>query len=63
MIEEEVKNHSLSIKLNELQSIIDKYEGNINKLPKKSMEFAGYEEIWSRCSNYTRLWKKNIKKL
>jgi polysaccharide biosynthesis transport protein len=43
MIEEQVKNHSLSIKLNELQTIIDKYEGKITKLPKKSMEFAGYE--------------------
>ena len=43
LIEEEVRNHSLSIKLNELQTIINKYEGNINKLPKKSMEFAGYQ--------------------
>jgi len=43
LIEEEVKNHSLSIKFNELQTIVNKYEGNINKLPKKSMEFAGYQ--------------------
>ncbi|MDR3610253.1 MAG: polysaccharide biosynthesis tyrosine autokinase [Ignavibacteriaceae bacterium] len=43
LIEEEVRNHSLSIKLNELQTIIDKYEVNLNKLPKKSMDFAGYE--------------------
>ena len=43
LIEEEVKNHSLSIKLNELQSIISQYDVNLNKLPKKSMEFAGYE--------------------
>ena len=43
MIEEEVRNHSLSIKLNELQTIINKYEESLNTLPKKSMEFAGYE--------------------
>lgn len=40
LIEEEVKNHSLSIKLNELQTIISQYDVNLNKLPKKSMEFA-----------------------
>ena len=43
MVEEEVKNHSLSIKLNELQSIIGNYEGKLSTLPKKSMQFAGYE--------------------
>src|ERR1035437_5952882 len=43
LIDEEVRNHSLSIKLNELQTIVNKYEGNINKLPKKSMQFAGYQ--------------------
>jgi tyrosine-protein kinase Etk/Wzc len=43
LIEEEVRNHSLSIKLNELQQIVGKYEGSINKLPKKSMQFAGYQ--------------------
>jgi tyrosine-protein kinase Etk/Wzc len=43
LIEEEVRNHSLSIKLNELQTIINKYEGSISRLPKKSMEFAGYQ--------------------
>jgi tyrosine-protein kinase Etk/Wzc len=43
LIEEEVRNHSLSIKSNELQTIINKYEENINNLPKKSMEFARYQ--------------------
>ena len=43
MIDEEVRNHSLLRKLNELQTIISKYDGNLNTLPKKSMEFAGYE--------------------
>ncbi len=43
MIEEEVRNHSLKIKLNELQSIINNYNGNLNSLPQKSMEYAGYE--------------------
>ncbi len=43
MIEEEVKNRSLSMKLDELQSIIGNYEGKLSTLPKKSMQFAGYE--------------------
>jgi capsular exopolysaccharide synthesis family protein len=43
LIEEEVRNHSLGIKLNELETIINKYEANVNKLPKQSMEFAGYQ--------------------
>jgi capsular exopolysaccharide synthesis family protein len=43
LIEEEVRNHSLGIKLNELETIINKYEANVYKLPKQSMEFAGYE--------------------
>jgi polysaccharide biosynthesis transport protein len=43
MIEEEVRNRSLSMKLDELQSIIGNYEGKLSTLPKKSMQFAGYE--------------------
>jgi polysaccharide biosynthesis transport protein len=43
LIEEEVKNRSLSIKLNELQTLIANYEESLSKLPKKSMQFAGYE--------------------
>jgi tyrosine-protein kinase Etk/Wzc len=43
MIEEEIRNHSLSIKLNELQTQIGNYEGKLGTLPKKSMEFAGYQ--------------------
>jgi tyrosine-protein kinase Etk/Wzc len=59
LIEEEVRNHSLSIKLNELQTIINKYEGNINKLPKKSMEFAGYERNMESLQQlYTLVEKK-----
>jgi polysaccharide biosynthesis transport protein len=42
LIEEEVRNHSLSIKLNELQTITNKYENNLNQLPKKSMDYAGF---------------------
>ena len=43
LIEEEVNNHSLSIKLRELQAIISKYERNFNRLPKKSIELAQYQ--------------------
>ncbi len=43
MIEEEVRNHSLAMKLDELQSLIGNYEGKLSTLPKKSMQFAGYE--------------------
>ena len=43
MIEEEIRNHSLSIKLNGLQTQIGNYEGKLTTLPKKSMDFAGYE--------------------
>ena len=43
LIEEEVNNHALEIKLRELQTIIAKYELNFNRLPKKSIELAQYE--------------------
>lgn len=43
LIEEEIKKNSLTIKLQELQSIIGKYEQNFNALPKKSIELAQYE--------------------
>src|ERR1035437_10222960 len=59
LIEEQVKNHSLSIKLNELQAVIGKYEGNINRLPKKSMEFAGYQRHMESLQQlYTLVEKK-----
>ncbi|MCH7724706.1 MAG: polysaccharide biosynthesis tyrosine autokinase [Bacteroidetes bacterium] len=43
LIEEEINNRSLSIKLKELQVIISKYEQNFNRLPKKSIELARYQ--------------------
>jgi tyrosine-protein kinase Etk/Wzc len=43
LIEEEVKNHSYSIKLKELQAIISKYERNFNRLPNASIEYAQYQ--------------------
>ncbi|MGE5431606.1 MAG: GumC family protein [Syntrophomonadaceae bacterium] len=43
LIEEEVNNHSLNIKLRGQESIIRKYEENFNMLPKKSIELAQYE--------------------
>ena len=43
LIEEEIHNHSLSIKLTELQKIIGKYEQNLSHLPKTSIELARYE--------------------
>ena len=43
LIEEEINNHSFSIKLKELQNIIGRYELNFNKLPQKSIELAQYE--------------------
>ena len=43
LIEEEIKNNSLSIKLKELQSIINKYEIDFNRLPKTTIELAQYQ--------------------
>ena len=43
LIEEEVNNHALEIKLKELENIISNYEVNFNRLPKKSIELAQYE--------------------
>ena len=43
LIEEEVNNHALEIKLKELQDIISRYESNFNRLPKKSIELAQFE--------------------
>ncbi len=43
LIEEEVKNHSHSIKLKELQAIISKYERNFSQLPNTSIEYARYQ--------------------
>jgi len=40
LIEEEIKNRSLSIKLNELRDIISKYEKDFNRIPKASIELA-----------------------
>jgi tyrosine-protein kinase Etk/Wzc len=43
LIEEEIKNHSHSIKLKELQAIISKYERSFNQLPNASIEYAQYQ--------------------
>ena len=43
LIEEQVNNNALSIKLKELQSLISNYEVDFNKLPKKSIQLAQYE--------------------
>ena len=43
LIEEEINNNSLSIKLKELQTIINQYEKDFNRLPKKSIELAQYQ--------------------
>lgn len=59
LIEEEVKNNSLSKKLNELQSIIDNYEVSLSRLPKKSMDFANYERNANALQHlYTMLEQK-----
>ena len=42
-MEEEIKNHSLNIRLKELQNIIYSYERKFNKLPCRSIKLAGYE--------------------
>ena len=43
LIEEEINNNSLAIKLKELQTIINQYEKDFNRLPKKSIELAQYQ--------------------
>ena len=40
LIEEEIKNHSLDIKLKELQSLIYSYENKLNKLPETTIQLA-----------------------
>lgn len=43
IITEEVKNQSLGISLKELEIIVKRYEDRFNKLPKTSIELAGYQ--------------------
>ena len=43
LIEEEINNNSLSIKFKELQTIISKYEQDLNRLPKTTIELAQYQ--------------------
>ena len=43
LIEEKIKNNSLLIKYNEIQSLIEGYENNFNKLPSKSIELAQHQ--------------------
>lgn len=40
VIEEEIKNNTLSVKLNQLESVTQKYEGNLRRLPKTSTELS-----------------------
>jgi tyrosine-protein kinase Etk/Wzc len=43
IIEEEIKNQSLRVTLQELSSIVAQYEKKFNQLPKSSIEFAGLQ--------------------
>jgi len=43
LIDEKIHNHSLSIKLKELNGIISKYEQNFSRLPETSIELAQYQ--------------------
>jgi tyrosine-protein kinase Etk/Wzc len=43
LIETDINNRSLAIRFNELQSVIDKYERELNRLPKASIELAQYQ--------------------
>jgi polysaccharide biosynthesis transport protein len=59
VIEEQVQNYALASKVKEIQSIIDKYEVNFNKLPKTSIELARYERKKEGLSQlYTMLEQK-----
>lgn len=40
VIEEEIKNNTLSVKLNQLESVTQKYVGNLRRLPKTSTELS-----------------------
>jgi len=43
LIEEEIKNNTLSVRLNQLQTITRGYEANLKRLPKTSTELAQYK--------------------
>ena len=43
LIEEEIKNNTLSVRLNQLQSVINKYEGNLKTLPKTTTELTQFQ--------------------
>ncbi|HVO76122.1 MAG TPA: polysaccharide biosynthesis tyrosine autokinase [Ignavibacteriaceae bacterium] len=43
IVEEEIKNQSLGISLKELEAIVSKYDQRFNKLPKTSIELAGFQ--------------------
>lgn len=59
LIEEEIKNHSLSIKMNELQRITNQYESALNRMPKKTMDFAAYQRNMESLQQlYTLLQQK-----
>jgi tyrosine-protein kinase Etk/Wzc len=59
MMDEEVRNHSLAIKLNELESIINKYNAELGNLPQKSMRYSDYERtVESLVQLYTLIEQK-----
>lgn len=43
IIDEEINNNTLSVRLNQLESITQKYEGDIKKLPKTSTQLAQFQ--------------------
>lgn len=43
LIEEEVKNRSLKIKLNGLEAIVERYDQRFNRLPKTSLDLARFQ--------------------
>jgi polysaccharide biosynthesis transport protein len=43
LVEEEIKNNTLKVQLNQLNIIIRRYEQDLNRLPKASIELAQYE--------------------
>ncbi len=43
MIEEEIKNNTLSVRLEQLEAVTNKYEGNLRRLPKTSTALSQYQ--------------------
>ena len=43
LVEEEIKNNTLSVRLNQLESLTQKYEGNLRNLPKTSTQLSQFQ--------------------